>query len=320
MELPYGYSETRYPDFKSNARVKQYLFSQVLQVCTYNIFGSSPYLQRSYKVPKKGEGVYPDRSRKESQRRARRAVMDIALCNEFEYMFTWTLSSDFIDRYDAKEIYKKVSVFLRNAGQRKGFRYVLIPEYHKKRSGELRAAIHMHGLCVLGSVCIAPALKPDGSQRVTASGRPVFNMVDWKYGFSTCCLLDDNYDRAVMYVTKYISKSEEKIFGKWYLSSRDLRKSPELRLLDDVDFYSVLDPDLQDAHLQYEVAVYGDSRMLFEEYDAEGLPLYRGLDVSEALSSGDVVFTDYDVGYDPWQDLNYLGALEDSRNWEQLNI
>ena len=39
-------------------------------------------------------------------------------------------------------------------------------------------------------------------------------MIDWKWGFSTCVPLDDNYERTVNYVTKYITKAEDKIFGK----------------------------------------------------------------------------------------------------------
>lgn len=34
---------------------------------------------------------------------------------------------------------------------------------HSKR-GEEAPAIHMHGLCVLGDVQVAPSIRPDGSQ------------------------------------------------------------------------------------------------------------------------------------------------------------
>lgn len=45
--------------------------------------------------------------------------------------------------------------------------------------------------------------------------RPVYNMLDWKYGFSTCVPLDENYERTANYIVKYITKSDSgKIFGE----------------------------------------------------------------------------------------------------------
>lgn len=216
-------------DITSNARVKAYPSLDVLQVANDAIFRKPGYepRKRPYDVPSKGKADDPTRSLAVSRSRAKAAVRDIALCNCFPCFFTWTLDPKLIDRYDRTEVSKQVQTFLRNASQRKGFRYILVPELHQD------GAIHFHGLCALGSVAVAPAISPyTGKQILDNGGRPVFNMLGWKYGHSTCVYIDDNYEAACNYVAKYITKAQEKIFGKWYYSSRDLKKRPDIEIID----------------------------------------------------------------------------------------
>lgn len=226
-------------DISSNARVKVYPTMDVLQVANAPIFRAPGYEpdSRDYQVPKKGKGKDPERARTASMARAKAAVRDIALCNKFEYFFTWTLSAEFVDRYDAVAVGQKVRNFLKNASYRKGFSYVCVAERHKD------GAIHFHGLCNLGKVALKRACNPrTGVFLSTDRGQPVYNMVDWTLGFSTCIPIDENYERTCNYVTKYISKGAEKILGKWYLSSRNLVKHPEIKLIDGgMDYDTVLE-------------------------------------------------------------------------------
>lgn len=259
-------------DTTTNARIKSYLFKDVLQVANDDIFPAGDYeatngkKKRAYDVSKPGEAEDKDRSLEESKRRAKAKVQDIALCNRFTHMFTWTLNGELIDRYSSDEVYKKVRAFLSNMSQRKNFRYVCIPEYHERKPGEEAPAIHMHGLCILGDVQIVPSLRSDGSQRQTPEGRPIFNMTDWSWGFSTVVPLDVNYERAVAYVTKYITKAESKIFGKWYLSSRTLRKAPDIIPLERMSYEECKDELKIEAGIQQEVNVYLDVKILTEEF------------------------------------------------------
>lgn len=242
-------------DITSNARIKEYPSSTVLQVANAPIFRSAGYepRTRSYDVAPKGKATDPERSLACSRARAKAAIRDIALCNAFSYFFTWTLSADLIDRYDADIVSKKVQTFLKNASYRKGFRYVCVPELHKD------GAIHFHGLCNLGNVKVQRAFDPrTGFPLSTKRGQPIFNMMDWPYGFSTCIPIDGNYERTCNYLTKYISKSSEKIFGKWYFSSRDLIKRPAIELISggvDYDGFLQDNPDLP------VVSLYRDIRM-----------------------------------------------------------
>ena len=233
-----------YSDIVSNARVKDYPSLSVLQVANAPIFREKGYeaAERPYDVPTKGNAKDPEQALISSRQRAKAAIRDIALCNRFSYFFTCTLAPDTVDRYDAAAVEKQVLTFLKNASYRKGFSYVCVPERHRD------GAIHLHGLCNLGRVRITRAVNPHTSIPLsTNSGQPIFNMLDWKLGFSTCIPIDERYERTCNYITKYISKSGEKIFGKWYLSSRDLKKHPDISIIPygmDYDGFVADNPDL----------------------------------------------------------------------------
>ena len=207
----------------------------------------------------------PVRSKEESKRRARASVTDIALLNQFSYFFTWTLNGDLIDRYDAEQVSRKVQTFLCNATQRKGFQYVLVPEYHKLKEGEDKPALHMHGLCNLGAVQIERALSKNGRGLTDDEGRPVYNVLDWKWGFSTCVPLDGEYERAIHYVTKYITKAENKIFGKWYLCSRGLIKKPEIITLEPIPFREFRNAEKLQLHQQFESEIFNGVKIISEQ-------------------------------------------------------
>lgn len=212
----------------SNARVKMYPSHDVFQVSNAPIFRAPGWeaRERSYDVPPKGEGKDKERSKESAMRRARASVRDIALCNHFTHFFTWTLSPEKIDRYDADAVKKVTMDFLKNMVKRKGFSYVLVPELHKD------GAIHFHGLCCLGELRAVPAVNAKtGKLMYTDRGQQIFNLPDWKLGFSECVELDENYEQTCNYLTKYFTKGTKKVFGKWYFSSRSLRKKPDIAVI-----------------------------------------------------------------------------------------
>lgn len=259
---------TRY----TNARIKCYPESKVLQVANQSIFPLTPGepRHRPYDIPPKGQAKNPEQSREKCKRRAAAQVRDIALCNQFSYFFTWTLDGRKIDRYDPAVIYPKLRYFLADSVKRKGFEYVLVPEYHKLRPGETTPAIHFHGLCNLGSIPIEPAITKNGRQRTDRRGRPVFNMQSWKYGYSTCVPIDQHYQRTVNYVTKYITKAQNKIFGKYFLSSRGLKKGPDIVLLEPIPYFDFRDAYKLKVHEQVEIEVHTGLHILSEEYPVLG--------------------------------------------------
>lgn len=242
-------------DITSNARIKEYPLFSEMQVASDFIFRKPGYepCKRLYDVPPKGEAIDPERSKLSSRSRAKAAVRNIALCNSFDYFFTFTLSSEFVNRYDPVEVGKKVQTFLKNVSYRKSFQYVCVPELHKD------GAIHFHGLCKLGDVKIERAISPrTGIPLSTNRGQPIFNVIDWGLGYSTCVPLDENYETACNYIVKYLSKGCDKILGKWYLSSRNLVKQPNISIVDGGTDFEVF---LEDNPTALVVPVFRDVRM-----------------------------------------------------------
>ena len=276
----------------TNARKKIYPDEQILQVCNKAIFPVEKGKSTQENPPadeiddEKNEANGTDetdetdetekcadveRAKYESRKRAEAAIRDIAKCNKFEYMMTLTLDSKKIDRYSPNEIMKKLRPWLSNMSQRKGFQYLLIPEYHKIKKGENVPAIHFHGLCILGEVEIVPSIDEKGNQRVDDAERPIFNMADWPYGWSTVVPLDEEYGKAVRYVIKYVGKQKEKIFGKYYFASRNLQKRPEIiPIPEGRDFNEFLDEDRIIGGVQSYHTLYSETILLSEKiYEEE---------------------------------------------------
>ncbi|RKJ52748.1 hypothetical protein D7Y09_13605 [bacterium 1XD42-1] len=149
--------------------------------------------------------------RSDSIKRAIDKAFEIGLANDFQYFITLTLDETKIDRYDTKKIYKKLRDWLSNRVKRNQMDYILFPEYHKLREGETERAIHFHGLINAQNLTLT------NSGRTTKNGQVIYNLDNWKYGFSTAIELDGS-PAVVSYVTKYITKDNTRIFGKTYFS------------------------------------------------------------------------------------------------------
>lgn len=181
-----------------------------------------------------------------SQRRARVAVADYALSNSFKYFVTLTLDAARIDRYDIKEITRKLKHWLDNCVRRRGLKYILVPEYHKD------GALHYHGFFNDALPAVdSGAFTKDGKIKKPRSATEramllesgwqiVYNLQKWTLGFSTAIELYGDKHAAVNYVCKYITKSDIKIGGRWYYSGGDLKK-PKIELYD-ADFSAIEPP------------------------------------------------------------------------------
>ena len=153
-----------------------------------------------------------------SRRRAKAQVRDIALCCRFSYFVTFTLDREKVDRYDIAEITRKLNTWLDNRVRRRGLVYVLVPELHKD------GAVHFHGF-------INDVLPVVDSGKKTRRGQVIYNLPSWDFGFSTAVRINDDYERTVAYVCKYITKSTQKIGGRWYYSGGDIKR-PEVLYFD----------------------------------------------------------------------------------------
>lgn len=186
---------------------------------------------KGYRVSKirhisKPRGEPSELSKEHALQRAHDKLFDLVYCNDFKWFLSITFNPKEVDSYDVKLVMKKVNNWLQNLVARKGLKYVLVPEYHK--SGR----IHCHLLCNDGVFHLVDSGKltscTDGRMR------SVYNVKDWKYGFSTAIETYGDLCACACYLTKYITKQSNMIFGRYYWSSRNLVREPETVLHDTV--------------------------------------------------------------------------------------
>ena len=174
-----------------------------------------------------------ERKRTDSLKRAKDKIFEISACNDWSYMVTFTLDKECVNRYDPKEVIKPFGKWLDNMVQRRGLKALIIPELHKD------GAIHFHGL-------INNSLKMAHSERYKVKGKKkpvalstlrkmgktpqdsdvqdVFNVTDYKLGYSTAVKLDGNITAVSFYMTKYATKELDKIFGSYYFAVGKIKR------------------------------------------------------------------------------------------------
>lgn len=173
---------------------------------------------------------------KDSIKRAIDSVYDIAFQNVWSYFLTCTIGTENgFDRNDPIVVYDKLHNWLKNKVTRNGLQYLAIPEYHPD-SGE---GIHVHALVndVLKRVDSGRILfKGDAWRREDVRRRgfnpddykTIYNVPQWKYGYTTAIPVSGSPAALACYITKYITKDCKKIFGKYYLSSHNICRKADI--------------------------------------------------------------------------------------------
>lgn len=179
-----------------------------------------PRRKHKYKSQKAADDVdYIPTEDDRAVRRARKRVYDLAVCNDdLKYFITLTLDKEKIDRYDYDVVVAKLNTWLDNAVRRKGLKYVLVAETHKD------GAIHFHGL--INDVF---TMIKSGKYTISCGKRkPIYNIKEWKFGFTTAIEVSGVHSNVCKYISKYITKQNVsgKVGGRWYYHGGDL-KEPE---------------------------------------------------------------------------------------------
>ena len=182
-------------------------------------------------------------SRTRSAARARKEVFELCACNDFDLFFTLTLSPEEIDRYDYNEAVKRLGVWLDNRVRRKGLRYVAVPELHKD------GAVHFHGLCNAGAVRLVDSGHSD-------KGHTIYNISDWKIGFSTALRLYGDPTAAAHYIAKYVTKNTTSgtIGGRYYFHGGKLDKARCLYYHENYDDFDGREVEIEGAGLTFRYA------------------------------------------------------------------
>lgn len=204
-----------------------------------------------------------EKNLKDAQLRASNAVRSLALSNKWDSFLTLTFDDSKAPAagisYDVALLY--ASRALRNLRKLyPGMSYLLVPE-----QGEKNGRWHFHAL-----VAGLPRSAYKFSGRFTRSHEKIFNLPDWKYGFTTATFVRDQ-NRVCRYIAKYITKASSRVpFNcKRYLCSQGLKnfgkesdkflleyevmmglKDISLSVAEYMTFYHV--PDFSHSHIQGE--------------------------------------------------------------------
>lgn len=144
---------------------------------------------------------------KSSISRSKRNIRRICLSNDFKYFATWTINSEYADRFSVQECQKKMQYILRKYQEKnKNFKYIYVFEKHKN------GALHCHGL-VKGMPDLREFIESDFDKLpyyildTIEKGRKIYysEYFSNKLGYNTFTKID-NYAAVCNYIIKYITK------------------------------------------------------------------------------------------------------------------
>lgn len=116
------------------------------------------------------------------------------------WFITLTFSPDNVDRFDYDAVCALMLKFTRSL-RHYNCLYLIIPEQHKS------GAWHFHGL-IKGDLPVVPAISPKTGKCIFDNNRRlVYNVTNFDVGFTTATKIGDS-DRAVSYLTKYLTKDK----------------------------------------------------------------------------------------------------------------
>ena len=132
-----------------------------------------------------------------SMNRSKQMIYGIARANEWDYFLTLTFDRNLVDSSDYKLVVQKAQKWLDNIRQRisPNMKYLIVPELHADMKHW-----HLHGL-----LADCPELTLTDSGHKSKSGLVIYNLQNWKYGFSTVTYVVHNH-KVSAYISKYITK------------------------------------------------------------------------------------------------------------------
>lgn len=188
-------------------------------------------------------------NRARNLRAAKINAFDKILCNaDLDTFATFTLSPEAVaDRADWGTVYQALRNWLSDRVKRRDLKYVICPERHK--SGD----IHFHAIMNSAALRLSPALSPYTGLPLTNNGDPLYNITDWKYGFTSAERIQSatvDREKVAKYIFKYMGKQggDGMIGGRYALIGGKL-KSPVYRYANDpTAFLAGQNPTYQRAY------------------------------------------------------------------------
>lgn len=203
-----------------NLRLTNYPHGQQVVYYTNAVACQKPHekLERSYHNTERTEEER-EHCINVSLARTKNTIYNIARSHDWKWFVTFTFNRTKTDASDFKAVMKRMSRNLDNTKQRKcpNLKYIVVPELHADK-----ANYHFHGL-----FAGCDELQFVFSGKFDKRGRPIFNIPNWSWGFSTATLVDD-CGAASNYICKYITKETENyLFGQRRYLSNASKTEPE---------------------------------------------------------------------------------------------
>lgn len=211
----------------------------MVKTCIKPFYSVREYRPDLYKVCKFSDGgrpllekIVPQESRSDgtekldqSYSRAKRVVLELALCNDWEYFFTGTIDGAKLDRCDLDSFRSRFAQFVRDRRKRgQDIKYLIVPELH----ADLQAW-HVHGL-----VSGVPVETFETGAVPRYLSENYLNWCDYadKFGFCSLGPVQDPVGVA-FYVSKYVTKEladrgHSGVGDHLYFCSRGLQRSQKM--------------------------------------------------------------------------------------------
>jgi len=223
-----------------NTKIKTY--SNGEQHITYHSYSNLKGYAQKKKVTALSEQSEESREYQKYKNllRAKSSIIDLiyhnGLIKPWEYFVTLTFDPKEVDSLDYEVVSKALSKFIDNMKhQNSNMSYVMTPELHK--SGR----VHFHGVFRdVPNWKLVPATNSK-MQRIKKDGLPIYNLANYKYGFTTVSEIQ-NQEAVSVYVSKYVTKDLiDKNYKKKYWCSRNLER-PKIT-------YAIFNEDTLNYHI-----------------------------------------------------------------------
>lgn len=150
--------------------------------------------------------------------RAKVNAFDKILCNpDLDTFATFTISPEQVrDRTAWEDVYGRVRNWLSDRVKRRGLKYVICPERHKK------GGIHFHAIMNAAALRLSPATNAHTGEPLMHDGKPLYNIRDFPFGFTSAERIQSatlDREKVAKYIFKYMGKqgTEGKIGGRYAL-------------------------------------------------------------------------------------------------------
>lgn len=230
-----------------NTKIKTYANGeQKIKYHSYDTCVGSPAVERRGNLSAESK----EYSKYISLLRSKQTIIDLAyhngLIKPWQYFLTLTFDPTIVNSYDYERVGETLVKWINNMKHQNPYmEYIIVPEPHK--SGR----IHFHGLFRgVTKWQLEEARSPKTNRLIKKNGVQIYNLVNYKYGYSTVSEVKD-LTAVSVYISKYMTKELLNLsYKKRYWSSKSLErpKVEYARFNEETLKFYINDKDVTDIH------------------------------------------------------------------------